>query len=127
MSRIILRATEENRGMKGPGDWKASEWVVRNDRTFSLKASYIPADNPVPDKIIHGILSPSDYDSLVQFINSVWSSEETDAYDGTAWEFRSYGFRGALEKHRLRGYIYGIEPFESIAGILMKQLKDDDI
>lgn len=120
MSRVILKAAEHNWGLMGPGDWETSVWTIRNDRTFAAKASFRSDDGQIPDKTVQGNLELSDYDNIVELINTVWSEEITHACDGTAWEFKVYGSKGALEKHRPLGYIYGIEPFESIVDILKK-------
>ena len=53
-------------------------------------------------------------------MNADWPDESTDACDGTAWEFKMYR-DSELAKHRDLGYIYGIEPFESIAALLQKE------
>ncbi len=49
-----------------------------------------------------------------------WPEDITDACDGTAWEFKLYK-NGAITKHRDLGYIYGIEPYETIVAVLMEE------
>ena len=125
MSRIILKATETNWGLIGPGSWDTSVWEVRNDMTFSLKTIFRSGDEPMPVMTIQGTLLPDDYEDIVQLINSPWGEESVDACDGTAWEFKAYGLSGELIKHRPSGYIYGIEPYESMAAILEKQKEEE--
>ncbi len=123
MSRILLKAVEVNWGLMGPGDWETTKWEVRTDMSFTMTASFRPIDQLQAEKVIRGILSPEDYFSICQLIESPWSEQKEDACDGVIWEFKAYGNRGALVKHRPRGYVYDIEPYESIISVLEKQLK----
>lgn len=56
-----------------------------------------------------------------------WPDEKTEACDGTAWEFKLYE-NGAITEHRDLGYIYiyGIEPFETIASVLTEENAEQD-
>ena len=127
MSRIILQAVEHNWGLTGPGDWERKDWKFRNDASFLLVVSYIQGDTSVPDETITGKMAHEDYDKLVRLLNEPWSKETASACDGTAWEFRLYGKNRTLEMVRELNYIYGIEPFESIARILMKYQDELDL
>ena len=124
MNRLFLLAAVHNWGLSGPGDWEQAVWSVRNDASFELRVSFRPADGPVPDRIIRGSLGPGDLVELLRLVGDEWTDEQVEACDGTAWEFGLYRGDGERIKHRELGYIYGIEPYESIAGILRKTWED---
>ena len=67
-----------------------------------------------------GSLSGSQLESLKDLLAADWSEEKTDACDGAAWEFKMYE-NDELIKHRDLGYIYGIEPYESIVKLLTEE------
>ncbi len=123
MSRIILEGICHNWGLIGPGVWRERIWKIRDDGTYSLTISFIQGDDVLPKQKREGMLSPSDLDCLTVLINEPWSDEETFACDGSAWEFRAFGSKGEVLKERPEGYIYGIDPYESITEILMKYWK----
>ena len=64
-----------------------------------------------------GCLSGTQLAQLKDLLAAEWSEEKSDACDGAAWEFKMYE-NGEITKHRDVGYIYGIEPFESIVKLL---------
>ena len=123
MSRIIMRAEEHNRGLIYDGVWERMVWIICADSTYTLVITYRPEDGTACRRVVRGSFEPADYEALVQAVDKPWSDEKTEADDGTAWEFRTYGDRGEPGKHRELGYIYDIEPFESIDSILSKYLK----
>ena len=48
-----------------------------------------------------------------------------NAGDGSAWEFKLYDENGTVIRHRDLGYIYGIEPYESIASLLLSEKPEE--
>ena len=71
-----------------------------------------------------GVLSTDQMERLKSALNREWSTETTDACDGTAWEFKMYE-GGAVIKHRDLGYIYGIEPYETIVALLKEEKSNE--
>ena len=41
---LLLKATERNWGLIGPGDWENRTWKVNTDGTFTRKTKYRPVD-----------------------------------------------------------------------------------
>ena len=121
---IILKATERNWGLIGPGDWDRHSWKVNDDGWFQYKETYRSgsADEipEIPDLTEEGMLSDDQMKRLKAALGQEWPEDRTDACDGTAWEFKMYE-NGEISKHRDLGYIYGIEPYESIAEILTEE------
>ena len=73
----------------------------------------------IPTVVEEGALSGQQLTQLTELLDQPWSTEQTDACDGTAWEFKMYE-NGEVTKYRDLGYIYGIEPYESISKLLME-------
>ena len=128
MSRVMLKAEEHNWGLSGPGSWEKAEWEVWDDGTFFFSESFRSFDDTQPGFPIRGMMNPAPFAELSRAMCDQWSDETVNAWDGTAWEFRAYGLDASVVKHRPLGYIYGIEPFEKIAGILSGLVRpiDDD-
>ncbi len=122
MGRIILRATAFNRGLKGPGTWEKEVWKVWDEGAWYQEISYVPGDRPIRDTICTGKLSRADFDELNTEMSKPWPKERVDVCDGVVWRFSTYNDIGALVQFRLEGYVDGMEPFESIIRILMKQV-----
>ncbi len=122
---LLLKATEENWGLIGPGDWEKHSWKISDDGWYQYKETYRSGagnDLPeIPEVIEEDTLSDAQLARLKAFLNQPWSMETTDACDGTAWEFKLYDGTGKVIKHRNLGYIYGIELFESIVALLTEK------
>ncbi len=120
---IILKATERNWGLIGPGDWDKRSWKIQDDGWYQYSETFRSGDPDIPEiptVTTEGSLTEVQFEQLQQYMNADWPNESTDACDGTAWEFKMYR-DSALVKHRDPGYIYGTEPFESIAALLQKE------
>ena len=72
-----------------------------------------------------GALSQEQMEILKECIEEYWNNDTADACDGSAWEFKLYD-NGTVIRHRDLGYIYGIEPYESIAALLSEESADDE-
>ena len=117
---LLLKAVESNWGMIGPGSWEKRSWKINTDGTYRLKTTYRPVDPEdaeVSTTVEEGELSSEQLDILRECIDAYWNDEKADACDGSAWEFKLYE-NDAVIRHRELGYIYGIEPFESITALL---------
>lgn len=118
---IILKAIERNWGLIGPGDWDKHSWKINDDGWYQYKESYRSMGEDylteIPDVVEEDVLSPEQMKRLKAAMDRDWPDNKTDACDGTAWEFKLYD-NGKIIKHRDLGYIYGIEPYESIVTII---------
>jgi len=121
---ILLKATERNWGLIGPGDWDKHSWKINDDGWYQYKETYRTGDPDafpaIPEMVSEGVLSDVQMNRLKEALAQDWPDEKTDACDGTAWEFKLYE-NGEISKHRDLGYIYGIEPFETIAALLTEK------
>lgn len=118
---LLLKAVEENWGLMGPGSWEKKSWKINSDGTYQRKTTYRPVDPEDAEESVvteEGALYEEQMDALRECIEEYWSNEKSDACDGTAWEFKLYDQYGSVICHREMGYIYGIEPYESIAALL---------
>ncbi len=125
---LLLKAVETNWGLIGPGEWERRSWKIQTDGTYRLKTTYRPVDpaDPTPPEVIdEGALYDEQLEFLKQQIEKHWPGEKADACDGTAWEFKLYDEHGSVIRHRDLGYIYNIEPFESIAAMLLEELPEE--
>ena len=122
---ILLKATERNWGLIGPGDWDKHSWKINDDGWYQYKETYRTGDSDVfpaiPEMVTEGTLSYDQMNRLKAALAQEWSDEKTDASDGVAWEFKLYDENGEIAKHRDLGYIYGIEPFETITAVLTEE------
>ena len=120
---IILKAKEHNWGLIGPGDWEKHSWKIQDDGWYEYKEAYRSGNGDIeeiPTVTEEGVLSSSQLSQLKDLLAAEWTDEKTDACDGAAWEFKMYE-NGEIKKHRDLGYIYGIEPFESIVKLLTEE------
>ena len=120
---LILKAKEHNWGLIGPGSWERRSWKINDDGWYEYKESYRSGSGDIeeiPTVVEERVLSSTQLSQLKELLALPWPEEKTDACDGAAWEFKKYQ-NDVLIKHRDLGYIYGIEPFESI----VKQLTEE--
>ena len=122
---ILLKATERNWGLIGPGDWDKHSWKINDDGWYQYKETYRTGDSDafpaIPEMVTEGTLSYDQMNRLKAALAQEWTDEKTDASDGVAWEFKLYDENGEIVKHRDLGYIYDIEPFETIAAVLTEE------
>ena len=121
---LLLKATERNWGLIGPGDWDKHSWKINDDGWYEYKETFRSNSAEklaeIPDVVEEGVLSAAQMEKLKTALAQEWPETRTDASDGTAWEFKMYQ-NGEVVKHRDLGYIYGIEPFENIAAVLTEE------
>ena len=120
---LLLKAVEENWDYIGPGDWEKKSWKINEDGTWLCKTTYRPVDSDksaIPEETVEGAFSEEKMNILRECIDEYWTDEKTKACDGTAWEFKLYANRTVV-RHRELGYIYGIEPYESITALLEEE------
>ena len=118
---LLLKATERNWGLVGPGDWEKHSWKINDDGWYQYKEIYrsnSAEDMPeIPDLVEEGVLSAVQMEKIKAALEQAWPETQADASDGTAWEFKMVQ-NGEVIKHRDLGYIYDIEPYVRIAEIL---------
>lgn len=102
MSRVWIKATNENMGLIGPGSWIDTTWTIRYDGTISIISKYIgKGEFNFGYKIIgsENRLSPSKMDELKQSINSIseWIKDVDfnsgiffGVCDGATWSLKVY-------------------------------------
>ena len=125
---MLLKATEKNWSLHGPGDWDKRTWKINEDGTYLLKTAYLPDDtnDPIPEQEEEGELSSEKLELLLECIDSYWTDEPGESCDdGVAWEFKLYQ-DGNVIRHRELGYIDGLEPYESLAALLYDDIEIDD-
>ena len=123
---LLLKATEKNWGLMGPGSWEKKTWKIHTDGTYTVKTTYRP-EKPEDlnlEEVQEGAFFEEQMDQLREFINMYWTFEKTDACDGTAWEFKLYD-QDAVVRHRDLGYIDGIQPYAGIAALLTETAPAD--
>lgn len=117
---LILKATERNWGLIGPGDYEKKRWKIDENGWYQQTTSFrsgSPDLPEIPEVTTEGQLDAVQFQKLKEYMDSEWSDETTNADDGEAWEFKMYK-DGAVVKHRKPGYIYGIAPYQGMADLL---------
>ena len=122
MSGLLLDVTAYNSGLSGPCSWESTEWRIRTDASYFVRIVHRPAADDMPESVreYSGMMKPEDFDEIRRLADEPWSREKVFACDGITWEFWYFADGGATVKKRVRGYIDHIEPFESMAGLLLK-------
>ena len=118
-----FESKEHNWGLIGPGDWEKHSWKIQDDGWYEYKESYRSGTGDIEEILTvteERVLSSSQLSQLKDLLEAEWKDEKTDACDGAAWGFKMYE-NGEIKKHRDLGYIYGIEPFESIVKLLTEE------
>ncbi len=124
---LLLKATERNWGLTGPGDWEKCTWKIHMDGTYTRKTTYRPLEEGDASEVTEeGALYEEQMETLQKLIGEYWTEETTDACDGTAWEFKLYDAYGTVIRHRELGYIYGIEPYQRIAALLSEEKPEEE-
>ncbi len=88
---LLLKATESNWGLIGPGDWEKRTWKIDSDGSYLLKTTYRPddSDDPdIPEQTEEGELSAEQMEILRECIDEYWNNDTADACDGSAWAFK---------------------------------------
>ena len=62
---LLLKATERNWGLIGPGEWEKRSWKVNSDGTYLLKTTYRPVD-------------PRDAESVGETVKGELSAEQME-------------------------------------------------
>ncbi len=125
---MLNEAKDRNWGLAGKSDRVKRSWKIYDGGWNQYTITYRSGDSDIPeipDVTGEGQLSAGKVHELKSLLAMEWTDETTQAYDGTAWEFKMYE-NGTVIKHRELNYVYGIEPYESIATILCAEENDLD-
>lgn len=125
----MLKATEHNWSLMGPGDWNEIKWEVYYDGSYRITAFFNPSFDEMM-KVNHrrvsrthsGKLSTSKFKELMNNLDSKqWRDPRIDnrgSCDGTAWEVEYYSVSGEILNSSKLDYIYGHECLEKIVSCL---------
>ena len=128
--QLLLKATEHNWGLTGPGDWSEVEWRIFRDGSYEIVSSFRPSfeayeneGKPRPTKKkSKGIMDGADFAKLQEALKrEPWRDPAIDVFacDGVAWEIESYKEEGSVEKTSGKlDYIYGHSVLETIVDLL---------
>ncbi|GEM_PF-2855515 len=128
--QLLLKATEHNWGLTGPGDWSKVEWRIFRDGSYDIISSFRPSfeayeneEKPIPTKKkSKGSMGGVDFAKLQEALNrEPWRDPAIDVFacDGVAWEIESYKEDGSVEKTSGKlDYIYGHSVLETIVDLL---------
>ena len=115
----LLQATWMNWGMMcfASDELEERTWKVYRDGWVRTRPVF-SASGAGPT--VEYLMSPDDFRSLLSILTGAFLETEAfqDACDGEGWEMVSFDENGQ-ETHRISGYIYGIQPLEEIADILL--------
>ena len=123
---MLLKATERHWGLIEPGNWDKRSWKIDENGWYQYTTAFrsgSPDILEIPTVTEEGQFDAGTFRELKDLLAAEWSDEKTDVCDGTAWEFKMYE-NGTVVKHRKVGYVYGIEPYESIARLLYRERQD---
>ena len=117
---ILLKATNWNWGLKGPGYWDETKWIIYSDGTYEAETSFFLDDNIRKSE---GILAPDQFAKLQKLLSEDWFDPGIDSYacDGDAWQFKLLYPSGRTKKSSGKPrYIYG-QPIERIVPLLPRE------
>lgn len=131
----MLKASEHNWGLMGPGDWRETVWEVNYDGTYKITSVFNPIMDPnsveIPKTVKQsttGSLNDDEFSKLKALLEKEkWRTPGVmiEACDGTAWKIDFYSPEGKIQRNSGKlGYIYGEKVLEKIAHQLCK-LRDD--
>lgn len=125
MKELKFKATHQNWGLMGMGDWNNTEWAIYNDLSVKIEVKYNSVDiEGFNDTVVAEMkVSIDEYNEILKQINLARNDDSfVDGCDGEAWEFIQYSDNCEIWKREL-GYIYGIKPLEKVGKILEKMIQ----
>ena len=119
--KIILKIENHNWGLKTIYSWSEKTWCIYDD----LSVEYVVRNGEGKIKSYLHNISTEDLNQIILNIESAkFDNREVQACDGEAWEFTQYEKDNIIWQRKL-GYIYGIEPLETISNILLNLVRND--
>ena len=80
---LLLKATERNWGLVGPGDWEKHSWKINDDGWYQYKEIYrsnSAEDMPeIPDLVEEGVLSAGQMEKLNAALEQAWPETQASS------------------------------------------------
>lgn len=112
---LKLEITNTSLQLRCKGMWKSTNWKIYEDLTVEIFNSY----DDEKDKKYVVKLEKKMFEEILNYLEiAKQNDKEVDARDGSAWSIVQYE-KGDIVWERKPDYIYGIEPLEAIANILI--------
>lgn len=119
--KLIFKIEDNDWGLKTIYTWSTKTWCIYSD----LSVDYEVRNGEGKIKSYSHNITDEDLKQILQNIELAKSdNREVQAFDGEAWEFVQYE-NGNIVWQRKLGYIYGIEPLETICDMLRNLVKND--
>lgn len=119
--RIILKIVDNDWGLKTIYTWSTKTWCIYSD----LSVDYEVRNGEGKTKSYSHNINEEELKQIIKNIDLAKpDNREVQACDGEAWEFVQYENDNIVWERKL-GYIYGIEPLETICDMLRNLVKDD--
>ncbi|SNU06662.1 hypothetical protein SAMN06297422_10711 [Lachnospiraceae bacterium] len=132
--QLLLKATEYNWDLIGPGDWTEKIWLIYRDGSYEIISHFTPlydenriitriAETIIPlEKKKQGMMDIETFDELCELLKCEQWRDSTvcdTADDGVAWTIESYTGDGNIDKTSGEiDYILGHRILENIVGLL---------
>lgn len=119
--KLILKIIDNDWGLKTFYTWSTKTWGIYSD----LSVDYEVRNGEDKTKSYSHNINEKELKQIIKNIDLAKSdNREVQAFDGEAWEFVQYENDNIVWERKL-GYIYGIEPLETICDMLRNLVKDD--
>lgn len=119
--KLILKIIDNDWGLKTIYTWSTKTWCIYSD----LSVDYEVRNGEDKTKSYSHNINEKELKQIIKNIDLAKSdNREVQAFDGEAWEFVQYENDNIVWERKL-GYIYGIEPLETICDMLRNLVKDD--
>lgn len=119
--KLILKIVDNDWGLKTIYTWSTKTWCIYSD----LSVDYEVRNGEDKTKSYSHNINEEELKQIIKNIDLAKPySREVQACDGEAWEFVQYENDNIVWERKL-GYIYGIEPLETICDMLRNLVKDD--
>lgn len=119
--KLILKIVDNDWGLKTIYTWSTKTWCIYSD----LSVDYEVRNGEDKTKSYSHNINEEELKQIIKNIDLAKSdNREVQAFDGEAWEFVQYENDNIVWERKL-GYIYGIEPLETICDMLRNLVKDD--
>lgn len=119
--KLILKIVDNDWGLKTIYTWSTKTWCIYSD----LLVDYEVRNGEGKTKSYSHNINEEELKQIIKNIDLAKpDNREVQACDGEAWEFVQYENDNIVWERKL-GYIYGIEPLETICDMLRNLVKDD--
>lgn len=119
--KLILKIVDNDWGLKTIYTWSTKTWCIYSD----LSVDYEVRNGEDKTKSYSHNINEEELKQIIKNIDLAKPyNREVQACDGEVWEFVQYENDNIVWERKL-GYIYGIEPLETICDMLRNLVKDD--